>query len=199
MERRMERLRGVASELDVLGAQSAPFVRGVERNRGAARLFKKRGAVVDGCCFSGRRKGAVVGVGGALRIELLRAFGAISAPMLTATVPAVSKTRRPFFVEKVRPLHSFRIDFLERHVVLLACTAVRLSKEGAVTSTRFERAFLLMRFELTENIVILTVGMSCPVARDIVILTSSRVLASLLFRRTVRASFSDIMPSLRRW
>eukprot|EP00965_Chrysotila_dentata_P127595 4219569-Pleurochrysis_carterae.AAC.1 len=69
MARRMERLRGVARELDVLGAQNAPFVRGVECKRGAARLFEKRSAVVDGCCFSGRREDAVVGVGGALRMS----------------------------------------------------------------------------------------------------------------------------------
>eukprot|EP00965_Chrysotila_dentata_P105491 3484054-Pleurochrysis_carterae.AAC.1 len=129
----MEGLRGVATELDVLSAQGTPFARGVESARGAARVFKERRAVVYGGRFSGRRTGTVAGVSGAsvFMIELLRAFGAVSVPVLAATVPTDPETRRPFLVEGVRPLGSFRVAFLERLVDLLACTVVRLSEEGA--------------------------------------------------------------------
>eukprot|EP00965_Chrysotila_dentata_P006573 214726-Pleurochrysis_carterae.AAC.1 len=101
--RRPQRTRGIDRELNVLGTERASLVGGVECDRGAARLLKKRGADVGDSWISSGGEGTVAGVGGGLRIEFLDALSAVPMPMLAAAVPTRSETRRPSFVKSVRP------------------------------------------------------------------------------------------------
>eukprot|EP00965_Chrysotila_dentata_P118899 3931600-Pleurochrysis_carterae.AAC.1 len=73
-------------------------------------------------------------------------------PMFSTTVPAVPEPRRPFFVERVGSFRSLWVALFEWLVVCLARSEVGLSEKGTVASVRIERAFLLARFELTQNV-----------------------------------------------
>eukprot|EP00965_Chrysotila_dentata_P078861 2600543-Pleurochrysis_carterae.AAC.1 len=160
------------------GAQSAPFVRGVEVNRGAARLFEMRSAasmVADSAVAERAQLLALAALfGSSFFVRLVQSLCQCLPPQyrqfpnrgdhsLSKVLGRSARFGSPFLRDLSFCLRAPWSDWA-RKVRLSPFDSDALFCSRASSSLRTSR-------------IAVTVGMSWPVAPDIVILTSSRVLA----------------------